>query len=74
MPTISGMNFGGDFLGMLEALEKQGRKFCGEKLAEEFAEVSVGNFPKFCHAIAKKNSTQNRSAEPRSQLIKDWAR
>ena len=39
MPTIWDVNFGREFIGGPEALEKQGQKICGKKLLEEFADI-----------------------------------
>ena len=46
MPTILGVNFGREFFGWPEALEKQGRKIRYQNSPSEFAEKFAGNFPK----------------------------
>ena len=46
MPTILDVNFGREFFGWPETLEKQGRKIRYENLPSKFAERFAGNFPK----------------------------
>ena len=60
--TILGMNFGSEFWGGPEALEKQGRKIRGQNSPQEFAEKFAGNSPKI-RQTKFKNSPQIRYAE-----------
>ena len=46
MPTILDVNFGREFFGWPETLEKQGRKIRHLNSPSKFAENFVGNFPK----------------------------
>ena len=64
MPTILGVNFGREFFGGPETLEKQGRKIRRKNSPSKFA----GNFPKIRRAKIK-NSPQIRSAWPRDQNL-----
>ena len=57
MPTILDVNFGREFYGWPEALEKTRPKNSPSKFVEKFA----GNFPKIRRAKIK-NSPQIRSA------------
>ena len=69
MPTILSGNFGCEFFGGPETLEKQGRKIRRKKeMSSKFAEKFAGNFPKIRQAQIKK-STQIHSAEPRDQSL-----
>ena len=54
MPTILGVNFGLEFFGGPETLEKQGRKINGKKSPSKSAEKFAGNFPRICRAKIKK--------------------
>ena len=68
MPTILDVNFGREFFGWPETLEKQGRKFRYQNSPSNFAERFAGNFPKIRRAKIK-NSPQIRSAYRRGQQI-----
>ena len=46
MPTILDVNFGREFFGWPEALEKQGRKIRYQNSPSKFAEKFAGKFPK----------------------------
>ena len=46
MPTILDVNFGREFFGWPETLEKQGRKIRYQNPPSKFAEKFAGNFPK----------------------------
>ena len=61
MLTILGVNF----YGGSEALEKQGRNFCGKNLPSKFAEQFASTFPKKICKTKIENSPQIHSAEPR---------
>ena len=61
MPTILDVNFGREFFGWSEALEKQGRKIRYQNSPSKFAEKFAGNFPKIRRTKIK-NSPQIRSA------------
>ena len=61
MPTILDVNFGREFFGWPETLEKQGRKIRYQNLPSKFAEKFAGNFPKIRRTKIK-NSPQIRSA------------
>ena len=61
MPTILDVNFGSEFLGWPETLEKQGRKFRDQNSPSNFAEKFASNFPTVRRAKIK-NSPQIRSA------------
>ena len=58
--------FGREFLGVPEALEKQGRTIC-KKFAGKFAD----NFPTIRQT---KDSTRIRAAEPRDRDFRKWAK
>ena len=66
MPAILGVNFGREFIGGPETLEKQGQQICRKKLLENFAEKFASKFPKI-RRTKLKMSPQIRSAEPRDQ-------
>ena len=66
MPTILDVNFGREFFGWPETLEKQGRKIRYQNSPSKFAEKFAGHFPKIRQAKIK-ISPQIRSAEPRAQ-------
>ena len=55
MPTILHVNFGREFFGWPEALEKQGRKIRYQNSPSKFAEKFAGDFPKFRWAQIKKS-------------------
>ena len=61
MPTILDVNFGREFFGWPETLEKQGRKIRYQNSPSKFAEKFTGNFPKIRRTKIK-NSPQIRSA------------
>ena len=61
MPTILDVNFGREFFGRPETLEKQGRKIRYQNSPSKFAEKFAGTFPTFRRAKIK-NSPQIRSA------------
>ena len=66
MPTSLGVNFGRDFLGEPEALEKHGQKIRYQNSPSKFAEKFAGNCPKIRQAKIK-HSLQIRSAERRDR-------
>ena len=45
MPTSLGVNFGREFFGAPETLEKQGRNIHYQNSPSKFAEKFAGNFP-----------------------------
>ena len=45
MPTILDVNFGREFFGWPEALEKKGRKIRCQNSPSKLAEKFIGNFP-----------------------------
>ena len=53
MPTILDVNFGREFFGRPEALEKQGRKIRDGNSPSKFAEKFAGHFPKVRRAKIK---------------------
>ena len=62
MPTSLGVNFGCEFFGEPEALEKQGRKIRYQNLPSKFAENFAGYFPNIRQAkieIHHKSALQN---------------
>ena len=61
MPTIPDVNFGREFFGWPETLEKQGRKIRYQNSPSKFAEKFAGNFPEIRRTKIK-NSPQIRSA------------
>ena len=61
MPTILDVNFGREFFGWPETLEKEGRKIRYQNSPSNFAENFAGNFPEIRWTEIK-NSPQIRSA------------
>ena len=62
MPTILDVNFGREFFGWPETLEKQGRKIRYRKIRHQNSlSKFAGNFPKI-RRMEIKNSPQIRSA------------
>ena len=61
MPTILDVNFGREFFGWPETLEKQGRKIRYRNSPSKFAEKFASNFLKIRRAKTK-TSPQIRSA------------
>ena len=67
MPTILDVNFGREFIGWPETLEKnKAEKFAIKNSPSKFAEKFVGDFPKIRRTKIK-NSPQIRSASRRDQ-------
>ena len=68
MPTSLGVNFGVNFSGGPETLEKQRQQICYQNLSSNFGEKFAGNLPQIHQAKIKK-SPEIRSAEPRAQHL-----
>ena len=62
------VNFGREFSGGPETLEKQGPKNRYQNSQSKFAERFAGNFPKI-RLTKIRNSAQIRSAEPQAQIL-----